>query len=91
MTHQNTGALQLHSVHRLLSALTVDELMPACTAALQLIGPGSQQTQTGAGTSGGLPPAVEAVMPCPRQPIGDAVSVGHGSRGVPAVVTRRIW
>ncbi|WP_194923157.1 hypothetical protein [Catenulispora pinisilvae] len=59
--------------------LTVDGLMLACTAALQLTGPEPQQSQTDVDTASGLPPDVEAMMPRPRQPVDDAVLVAPGS------------
>lgn len=59
--------------------LTVDGLMLACTAALQLTGPEPQQTQTDANTSEDLPPAVKALMVRPRQPVDDTIPVTHGT------------
>jgi hypothetical protein len=59
--------------------LTVDGLMLACTAALQMTGPEPSQTHADADASQCAPATVEAVMPRPRLSLDNAVPAAHGS------------
>ncbi|MBS2531968.1 hypothetical protein KGQ20_04210 [Catenulispora sp. NF23] len=59
--------------------LTVDGLMLACTAALQLTGHEPQQARTDGDAAVDVPPSIEALVPRPRLPLDDTIPTPHGA------------